>query len=53
MDPVAASTEMAVRDMGIAVREVRTGRAYLISGKVPKEELERIATKAQDLLNNE
>jgi phosphoribosylformylglycinamidine (FGAM) synthase PurS component len=27
MDPVAASTEMAIRDMGLPVREVRTGRA--------------------------
>src|SRR5687768_1946549 len=36
MDPVAASTEMAIRDMGLAVREVRTGRAYLIKGQVPR-----------------
>src|SRR5436305_1568017 len=43
MDPVAASTEMAIRDMGLPVREVRTGRAYLIDGKVQREELERIA----------
>src|SRR5437762_3352033 len=28
MDPVAASTEMAIRDMGLNVSEVRTGRAY-------------------------
>ncbi|MDB5329239.1 MAG: purL 2, partial [Phycisphaerales bacterium] len=34
MDPVAESTEMALRDMGLNVREVRTGRAYLIEGKV-------------------
>ena len=34
MDPVAASTEMAIRDMGLPVREVRTGRAYLIDGRV-------------------
>src|SRR5436189_5020389 len=27
MDPVAASTEMAIRDMGLPVNEVRTGRA--------------------------
>src|SRR3954469_9200846 len=32
MDPVAASTEMAIRDMGFDVKEVRTGRAYLIEG---------------------
>ena len=45
MDPVAASTEMAIRDMGIPVREVRTGRSYLIRGKVPRDELERIANR--------
>src|SRR5437763_7095047 len=39
MDPVAASTEMAIRDMGFKVREVRTGRAYPIEGKLPREEL--------------
>src|SRR4051812_29626502 len=45
MDPVAASTEMAIRDMGLPVREVRTGRAYLIDGDVPRSELEQIARK--------
>ncbi len=45
MDPVAASTEMAVRDMGLEVKEVRTGRAYVINGKVPQEELQRIASR--------
>ena len=45
MDPVAASTEMALRDMGLDVREVRTGRAYLIDGKVPREQLQRIASR--------
>jgi phosphoribosylformylglycinamidine synthase len=45
MDPVAASTEMALRDMGIAVRQVRTGRAYLIDGKVDRQELGRIASR--------
>src|SRR4051795_11255307 len=43
MDPVAASTEMALRDMGIPAREVRTGRSYVIQGSVAREELERIA----------
>jgi phosphoribosylformylglycinamidine synthase len=43
MDPVAASTEMAIRDMGLPVREVRTGRSYVIRGGVPRQELERIA----------
>ena len=45
MDPVAASTEMALRDMGVDVKEVRTGRAYLIEGKVARAELERIASR--------
>ena len=45
MDPVAASTEMAIRDMGLEAKEVRTGRAYLIEGKVPRAELEQIASK--------
>ncbi|MEA2735138.1 MAG: phosphoribosylformylglycinamidine synthase subunit PurSL, partial [Humisphaera sp.] len=45
MDPVAASTEMAIRDMGLPVKEVRTGRAYLIEGDVPRSELEQIASK--------
>src|SRR6266704_1398195 len=43
MDPVAASTEMAIRDMGREVREVRTGRAFVIDGQVDQRELERIA----------
>jgi phosphoribosylformylglycinamidine synthase len=45
MDPVAASTEMAIRDMGLSVRAVRTGRAFLIEGKVDRAELERIASR--------
>ncbi|HLL88923.1 MAG TPA: phosphoribosylformylglycinamidine synthase subunit PurS, partial [Tepidisphaeraceae bacterium] len=45
MDPVAASTEMALRDMGLDVREVRTGRAYLIEGTVDQAELKSIASK--------
>ncbi|HEY2588240.1 MAG TPA: phosphoribosylformylglycinamidine synthase subunit PurS [Tepidisphaeraceae bacterium] len=45
MDPVAASTEMALRDMGIDVKEVRTGRAYLIEGTIARAELERIASR--------
>ena len=43
MDPVAGSTEMALRDMGIAVKQVRTGRAYLIEGDVPRAQREQIA----------
>lgn len=45
MDPVAASTEMAIRDMGIEVREVRTGRAFLIEGQMPADELKYIAER--------
>src|ERR1051325_57158 len=45
MDPVAASTEMAIRDMGISVRGVRTGRCYLIDGQVDQKELQSIALK--------
>ncbi len=45
MDPVAASTESAIRDMGIHVWEVRTGRAYLIHSQMPREELQRIASR--------
>jgi phosphoribosylformylglycinamidine synthase II len=45
MDPVAESTEMAIRDMGIEVREVRTGRAYLIEGTIDRVELQRIASR--------
>src|SRR5688500_3476476 len=45
MDPVAASTEMAIRDMGLPVKEVRTGRAYLIGRDVARAELQQIAAK--------
>jgi len=37
MDPVAASTEMAVRDFGVEVRQVRTGRACLIRPRMGLE----------------
>ncbi len=36
MDPVAASTQMALRDMGLTVREVRTGRAWLFLNVDPR-----------------
>ncbi len=45
MDPVAASTEMALRDMGIDVREVRTGRSYLLANKLSKHDLKYIASR--------
>lgn len=43
MDPVAASTEMAIRDMGLPVNEVRTGRAYLFSASLTPQQLQTIA----------
>ena len=45
MDPVADSTEMAIRDMGLPIREVRTGRAYIIDGVVPRADLQFIANR--------
>src|SRR5450432_3347457 len=45
MDPVAASTEMAIRDMSIDVKEVRTGRAYVMQNSVNRKELERITSR--------
>ncbi len=45
MDPVAESTEMAIRDMGLPIREVRTGRAYIIDGVVPRQDLQFIANR--------
>src|SRR3954451_22671853 len=45
MDPVAAANEMALRDMGVPVKQVRTGRAYLMQKKLERGELERIASR--------
>jgi len=45
MDPVANSTEMAIRDMGLPVREVRTGRSFVLNMKVSPEDLKRIASR--------
>ncbi len=44
MDPVAASTEMALRDMAVPVRQVRTGRAFVIHKQLPTDVLQRIAS---------
>jgi len=54
MDPVAASTQMAIRDMGLFVREVRTGRAYLIDGLTDRQILQRIADRvlANDVIES-
>ncbi len=45
MDPVAASTETALRDLGLNVRAVRTGRAYVLAEPIGREELQRIASR--------
>ena len=47
MDPVAGSTEMAtprVR-MGLSVREVQTGRSFLIAGDIARDRLRQIASR--------
>src|SRR5687768_2100613 len=54
MDPVAASTESALRDVGIDVRAVRTGRASVIDGAVPRDRLQHIAARvlANDVIES-
>ncbi|MFB3891304.1 MAG: phosphoribosylformylglycinamidine synthase subunit PurL [Phycisphaerae bacterium] len=45
MDPVAASTEQAIRDMGLDISSVRTARRYELSGEVSDELRGAIARK--------
>ncbi len=45
MDPVAGSTEMALADMGLKVRAVRTGRAYVFGKAIARDQLQA-ATRA-------
>jgi phosphoribosylformylglycinamidine synthase II len=45
MDPVAASTETALRDLGLDVRQVRTGRAYVLAETIDREQLRHIASR--------
>ena len=45
MDPVAASTQMAIRDMGIDVTQVRTGRSYVFERPIAVSELQTIASR--------
>ncbi len=45
MDPVASSTEMAIRDMGLPVTEVRTGRAFQFTNKLSDADLKLIASR--------
>jgi phosphoribosylformylglycinamidine synthase len=43
MDPVAASTEMAIRDMGLPAVRVRTAKRYYVTGELDAEQLSRAA----------
>jgi phosphoribosylformylglycinamidine synthase len=45
MDPVAASTEQAIRDMGVNVSSVRTARRYELAGAIDDDLRETIARK--------
>jgi len=45
MDPVAASTEQAIRDMGLSLSSVRTGRRYELQGNVTDAQREAIARR--------
>ncbi|HUS90721.1 MAG TPA: phosphoribosylformylglycinamidine synthase subunit PurL [Phycisphaerae bacterium] len=45
MDPVAASTQEAIGNMGFAVSSVRTARRYELSGEVSDAQREAIARK--------
>ncbi|MFT3789017.1 MAG: phosphoribosylformylglycinamidine synthase subunit PurS [Tepidisphaeraceae bacterium] len=45
MDPVASSTEMALRDLGVNVKQVRTGRSFRLSKTLPRESLEGVAKR--------
>ncbi|KKO00618.1 hypothetical protein LCGC14_0123910 [marine sediment metagenome] len=50
MDPVAASTETAIANMGLAIESVRTARRYELIGDVSPEQCETIARRL--LANN-
>ena len=45
MDPVAASTEQAIGDMGLNITGVRTGRRYELEGDLTPVQVETIARK--------
>ncbi len=50
MDPVATSTEKAVREMGFDLTSARTARRYELTGQIPEGQSQAIARK---LLANE
>jgi phosphoribosylformylglycinamidine synthase len=45
MDPVAGSAERAIRDMGLDVSSVQTGRRYELSGPLSEDQTQTIAGK--------
>ncbi len=45
MDPVATSAELAIRDMGLPLSSVRTGRRYELRGDVTDEQRQTIARR--------
>jgi phosphoribosylformylglycinamidine synthase len=45
MDPVAASTELALRDLGLNVKALRTGRAFVFHETIDTEQLRTIANR--------
>ena len=45
MDPVAASTEQAIRDMGLKIEQVRTARRYELLGRITPPQRETIARR--------
>jgi len=45
MDPVAASAEMAARDMGLPVEAVRTARRYVLVGTLTDEQRDRLTRR--------
>ena len=54
MDPVAASAEQAVRDMGLEISSVRTARRYELAGEVTDEQRASIARRllANDVIED-
>ena len=45
MDPVAASTEKAIADMGLSVASVRTARRYELAGTLDERQRDTVARK--------
>ena len=45
MDPVAASAEQAIREMGLKVSSVRTARRYELAGRISADQRDAIARK--------